>query len=314
MQIFKNAWAWIKKGVPTDPKQLRREIKSYIIITLCLAMYAFGVVAFIINSEIVSGGVNGIATLIYYATGNTIPVAVSAFVINMVLLLIGFKILGTGFGFKTIYACVMLSVFVGMWTGIIGDLSILGDEKLLSAVIGGALIGLSIGISFNYGGSTGGTDIVALIVSKFYNISPGRVILLCDIFIISSSFLVFYYFRGNPLEESIRVVLFGYVVMAVTSYTIDLIVLGSRASVQVLINSAKYQEIADMVVNEKKRGVTLLHAEGYYSKQESQVLLIVVRKYELQSTLRRIKDIDPDAFMSITNATGVYGKGFEHIK
>ena len=232
----------------------------------------------------------------------------------MVLLLIGFKILGTGFGFKTIYACVMLSVFVGMWTGIIGDLSILGDEKLLSAVIGGALIGLSIGISFNYGGSTGGTDIVALIVSKFYNISPGRVILLCDIFIISSSFLVFYYFRGNPLEESIRVVLFGYVVMAVTSYTIDLIVLGSRASVQVLINSAKYQEIADMVVNEKKRGVTLLHAEGYYSKHESQVLLIVVRKYELQSTLRRIRDIDPNAFMSITNATGVYGKGFDHIK
>ena len=314
MQVFKKAWDWVKKGVPTDPKLLRREIKSYVFITFCLALYAFGLVTFIINSGIVSGGVNGIATLIFYATNKTIPVAASAFVINMVLLLIGFKILGKGFGFKTIYACIMLSVFVAMWTGIIGNFPLLADDKLLSAVIGGALIGLSIGISFNYGGSTGGTDIIALIVSKFYNISPGRVILLCDIFIISSSFLVFHVFNGHPVDESIRVVLYGFVVMAVTSYTIDLIVLGSRASVQILVNSTKYREIADMIVDEKKRGVTLLHAEGYYSKQESQVLLLVVRKYELQSILRRIKDIDPNAFISITNATGVYGKGFDNIK
>ena len=314
MQVFKKAWDWVKKGVPTDPKLLRREIKSYVFITFCLALYAFGLVTFIINSGIVSGGVNGIATLIFYATNKTIPVAASAFVINMVLLLIGFKILGKGFGFKTIYACIMLSVFVAMWTGIIGDFPLLADDKLLSAVIGGALIGLTIGIYFNYGGSTGGTDIIALIVSKFYNISPGRVILLCDIFIISSSFLVFHVFNGHPVDESIRVVLYGFVVMAVTSYTIDLIVLGSRASVQILVNSTKYREIADMIVDEKKRGVTLLHAEGYYSKQESQVLLLVVRKYELQSILRRIKDIDPNAFMSITNATGVYGKGFDNIK
>lgn len=313
MQFLNNLTNYIKKRIPTDPKLLRREIKSYIMITLCLCLYAFGLVTFIINSEIVSGGVNGISTLIFYATGRVIPVAVSAFVINMVLLLIGFKILGKGFGFKTIWAIFGLSIFISMWTGIIHT-PVLADDKFLSAVIGGALIGISIGTAFNYGGSTGGTDIVALIVSKFRNVGPGRVILLCDIFIISSSFIVFHFFNGHPVVDSVRVVLYGFVTMGVTSYTIDLLVLGSRSSVQILINSAKHQQIAEMITHEKNRGVTLLNAEGYYSKKETRVLFVVVRKYELQPLMKRIKDIDANAFMSVTNALGVFGNGFENIK
>ena len=313
MNIFEKATAYIKKSIPTDPKLLRREIKSYIVITFCLCLYALALVAFIINSEIVSGGVNGISTLIFYATGKTVPVAVSAFVINAVLLLIGIKILGKGFGFKTIWAIVGLSMFISMWTGIIPE-PILADDKFLSAVLGGALIGFSIGTAFNYGGSTGGTDIVALIVSKFRNVGPGRVILWCDIFIISSSFIVFHYFNGHPVVDSVRVVLYGFVTMGVTSYTIDLLVLGSRSSVQLLINSAQYEAIADMISSEKNRGVTLLNAEGYYSKKETRVLLVLVRKYELQPLMKRIKDIDANAFMSVTNALGVFGNGFEDIK
>lgn len=313
MSVFGKIGAYFKKSIPTDPKLLRREIKSYIMITLCLCLYALALVAFIINSEIVSGGVNGISTLIFYATGKTIPVAASALVINVVLLLIGIKILGKGFGLKTIWAIVGLSMFVAMWTGIIHQ-PILADDKFLSAVLGGALIGLSIGTAFNYGGSTGGTDIVALIVSKYHNVGPGRVILWCDIFIISSSFFVFHFFKGQPVVDSIRVVLYGFVTMGVTSYTIDLLVLGSRSSVQLLINSSQYEAIADMIANEKHRGVTLLNAEGYYSKKETRVLLAVVRKYELQPLMKRVKDIDPNAFMSVTNALGVFGKGFENIK
>ena len=313
MNIFEKATAYIKKSIPTDPKLLRREIKSYIVITFCLCLYALALVAFIITSDIVSGGVNGISTLIFYATGKTVPVAVSAFVINAVLLLIGIKILGKGFGFKTIWAIVGLSMFISMWTGIIHE-PILADDKFLSAVLGGALIGFSIGTAFNYGGSTGGTDIVALIVSKFRNVGPGRVILWCDIFIISSSFIVFHYFNGHPVVDSVRVVLYGFVTMGVTSYTIDLLVLGSRSSVQLLINSAQYEAIADMISSEKNRGVTLLNAEGYYSKKETRVLLVLVRKYELQPLMKRIKDIDANAFMSVTNALGVFGNGFEDIK
>ncbi len=313
MKVFSSIADYFKKNIPTDPKLLRREAKSYVMITLSLCLYALGLVAFIINSEIVSGGVNGISTLIFYATGKTIPVAISAFVINAVLLLIGIKILGKGFGFKTIWAIVGLSLFVAFWTGIIKQ-PILIDDKFLSAVLGGALIGLSIGTAFNYGGSTGGTDIVALIVSKYHNVGPGRVILLCDIFIISSSFIVFHYFNGHSVVDSVRVVLYGFVTMGVTSYTIDLLVLGSRSSVQLLINSSRHEAIADMIANEKHRGVTLLDAKGYYSKRETSVLLVVVRKYELQPLTKRIKDIDPDAFMSVTNALGVFGKGFENIK
>lgn len=313
MQSLKEMIRSVKEGIPTDPKLLRREIKSYVVITFCLCFYALGLVTFIVNSEIVSGGVNGVATLLYYATAKTIPVAVSAFVINMVLLLIGFKILGKGFGFKTIYAIFGLSIFVAMWTEII-TVPILKDELFLSAVVGGLFIGSSIGMAFNYGGSTGGTDIIALIVAKYRNVSPGRVILLCDVFIISSSFLVFYFFKGYTAQEAIRVVIYGFVTMGVCSYMIDLIVLGSQASVQLLVTSSKHEEIAEMITHEKNRGVTLLHAEGYYSKRETQVLLVVVRKYELQDLLRRIKDVDPDAFMSITNATGVFGKGFDHVK
>lgn len=313
MNIFEKASAYIKKSIPTDPKLLRREVKSYIMITLCLGLYALALVAFIINSEIVSGGVNGISTLIFYATGKSVPVAVSSFIINAVLLLIGIRILGKGFGFKTIWAIVGLSLFISMWTGIIRE-PILADDKFLSAVLGGALIGLSIGTAFNYGGSTGGTDIVALIITKYHNVSPGRVILYCDLGIISSSFLIFYYFLGKSPEESLRVVLYGFVVMTVTSYTIDLIVMGAQSSVQMLISSNKHEEIAEMISTEMHRGVTLLDAKGFYSKKQSNVLFAVVRKYEMQNVLRRIRDIDPDAFTSVTKATGVYGKGFQAFK
>lgn len=314
MNIFEKAVDSIKKSIPTDPKLLRREVKSYVMITLCLGVYALALVAFIINSEIVSGGVNGISTLIFYATGKHIPVAASAFVINVVLLLIGIRILGKGFGFKTIWAILGLSVFITLWTNLIRE-PILADDKFLSAVLGGALIGVSVGTAFNYGGSTGGTDIIALIVSKFHNVGPGRVILWCDIFIISSSFIVFHFFNGHSVVDSIRVVLYGFVTMGVTSYTIDLLVLGSRSSVQLLINSAAhYEAIAEMISHEKNRGVTLLNAEGYYSKKETRILLVVVRKYELQPLMKRIKDIDPNVFMSVTNALGVFGNGFENIK
>ncbi|MDE5606366.1 MAG: YitT family protein [Bacteroidales bacterium] len=309
----KSFWKELFPAKPLDKKQIKREVKSYIVITLCLCIYAFALVMFIINSNIVSGGVNGIATLLYYASGHRIPVGISAFVINAVLLVIGFKILGNAFGFKTIWAIFFLSFFVTIWQGLLKQ-PVLDQDPFLSAVIGGALIGLAVGTAFNYGGSTGGTDIVALIITKFHNVSPGRVILYCDLCIISSSFIVFYYFLGKTPEESLRVVLYGFVVMTVTSYTIDLIVLGAQSSVQMLISSRKHEEIAEMISTEMHRGVTLLDAKGFYSKEQSNVLFAVVRKYEMQNVLRRIRDIDPDAFTSVTQATGVYGKGFQALK
>jgi uncharacterized membrane-anchored protein YitT (DUF2179 family) len=293
--------------------QIHREIKSYIMITLCLCAYAFALVGFIINAEIVGGGVNGICTLLYYASNKMIPVSISSLIVNGILLLIGFRILGNKFGIKTIYAIFMLSFFIGMWQGLLHR-PFLGDDLFLSAVIGGIISGIAIGTAFNYGGSTGGTDILALIITKYRNTSPGRIILYCDIVIISSSYLVFHYFLGQTTLESVRIVLYGFVVMAVVSYTVDMIVFGAKQSVQLLVLSQRYEDVAEMVSKEIKHGVTFLHGKGYYSKEEYEVLLIVVRKYEMQNVLRRIRDIDSKAFISICDASGVYGKGFDNIK
>ena len=311
MSFFKKIGAFLKKEFPTDPKLLRREIRDYILITFFLSTYTLGVVAFIVKSEIVGGGVAGIGTLIYYATG--IPVAISTFVINGVLLIIGFKVLGKGFGFKTIYAVIMASLFIGMWTAIIRE-PILKDDPFLSVVVAGLIVGFSIGMAFRYGGSTGGTDIVALIVAKYRNVGPGKVILFCDAIIISSSFFVFYFCKGATVIESIRVVIYGVMLTFVYTTVVDMVVVGGQASVQIFINSSKYKEIAEMITHEKNRGVTLLQGEKYYSQTETQVLWVVARKYELQGILRRVRDIDPDAFMSITNTSGVYGKGFANVK
>ncbi|MEG2336265.1 MAG: YitT family protein, partial [Bacteroidales bacterium] len=265
------------------------------------------------NSEIVGGGVNGIATLLYYASGKIIPVGTTALVINICLILVGIKILGKGFGMKTIYAIFMLSFAISFFQETLTT-PLLADDVFLSAVIGGILTGIAIGTSFNYGGSTGGTDILALIIAKYRNVSPGRVILYADVIIISGAFLIFYYFLDKSVIESFRIVLYGFVVMTIVSYTIDLIVLGAQQSTQLMVFSKKYEAIADMISGDMKRGVTVLHGQGWYTKGNSEVILVVVRKYEMQEVLRKIKDIDPEAFTSITKATGVYGKGFEHIK
>jgi uncharacterized membrane-anchored protein YitT (DUF2179 family) len=294
-------------------QQLYREIKSYIIITICLCAYACALVGFIINAEIVGGGVNGLCTLLYYASNKIIPVSISALVVNGILLLIGFRILGNKFGVKTIYAIFMLSFFIGMWQGILSE-PFLGEDLFFSAIAGGIVSGIAVGTAFNYGGSTGGTDILALIVTKYRNISPGRIILYCDVVIISSSYFVFRYFLGQTSMESIRIVLYGFVVMAVVSYTVDMVVFGAKQSVQILVLSQKHEEVAEMVSKEIKHGVTFLHGKGYYTKEEREVLLIVVRKYEMSGILRRIRNIDPKAFVSISDASGVYGKGFDNIK
>jgi uncharacterized membrane-anchored protein YitT (DUF2179 family) len=294
-------------------QQLYREIKSYIIITICLCAYAFALVGFIINAEIVGGGVNGLCTLLYYASDKIIPVSISSLIINGILLLIGFRILGNKFGIKTIYAIFMLSFFIGMWQELLHE-PFLGEDLFFSAVTGGIISGIAIGTAFNYGGSTGGTDILALIITKYRNTSPGRIILYCDVIIISSSYVVFHYFLGQTPMESIRIVLYGFVVMAIVSYVVDMVVFGAKQSVQLLVLSQKHEEVAEMVSKEIKHGVTFLHGKGYYTKEEREVLLVVVRKYEMHNVLRRIRDIDPKAFISISDASGVYGKGFDNIK
>ncbi|MBQ9397294.1 MAG: YitT family protein [Bacteroidales bacterium] len=288
-------------------------LKSYAIITVGLILYVLAWVVFIIPHQLVGGGVTGISAVIQYCTG--FHVSYSFFIINGILLLIALKVLGPAFGVKTVYAMVVTTLLLRFMPMIIPQEFIqiiaLDNGKLLSVIIGGMLSALGISLTFSQGGSSGGTDIVALMITKYRAISPGKILLILDIFIIGSSLIV-------PTEGSwgVRVanLVYGYVMAGVFSVALDLFVSGSKQSVQIFIFSKNFQKIADRITNDVHRGVTALDGKGWYTKTESTVLVVVARKQELKFLLTIIKEEDPQAFISVASVTGVYGSGFEVIK
>lgn len=287
-----------------------KNTKEYLFITIGLFVFVLGWTAFLIPSEIIGGGVSGIGTILFFATEKAIPVGYTYLALNVVLLVLALKILGAGFGVKTVYGIIVASVLFSVMQKIITE-PILPDEKLLSAIIGGMLSGAGIGITFIQGGSTGGTDIVAMIINKYRNISPGRIILYIDLVIIGSSFLVFW---QNTYQERFQTIVFGYVAMGITAYTIDMILGGSKQSLQVFIISKKHDAIAEKIATQMRRGVTVIEGKGWYSKENQTILMVLVRKHEMSDVYKMIKDNDPDAFLSVANVMGVYGKGFDQIK
>lgn len=294
-------------------------LKEYLLITVGLLSYVLGWAIFLIPNNLVGGGVSGLSAIIYYATG--IQMGYSYFVINVILLLVGFKILGTGFGGKTIYAIIFASVMLNILPPLIPEYIsqelAVSNGKMLCTVIGGVLSGVGIGMSISNGGSTGGTDIIALIVGKYRNISPGRLILAMDVVIILSSMLFPSYTAAGelvPFPEKLATAVYGLILITVSGYSVDLYLSGSRQSVQVFIFSKKYAEIADEITDGLHRGVTIIHAEGWYTKEESQVIMVMTRKTDLNLLLRYVKSIDPDAFISVSSVMGVYGKGFDTLK
>ena len=305
-------------------KKILGTIKAYIIITLGLLCYVLGWTIFLIPNNLVGGGVSGISSIILYAFG--VPISVTYFAINIILLLIALKVLGKGFGVKTVYAIVAATLFFQFVPAFIPQDFIeeiaISNGKLLSAIFGGVLSGLGIGISFSQGGSTGGTDIVALMVAKYHNIAPGRMILYMDLVIIACSLLIpakdITDAAGNIIGKEtwgmrLATVLYGYMLIASCSQIVDMMVAGSRQSVQVYIFSREYEKIADIITKEMGRGVTVLTGEGWYTKQENKMLMVLIHKTETSKIHNLIKDIDRDAFISMAPVTGVWGRGFQQI-
>ena len=278
-----------------------RLVRSQLVITFGLFLNALGWTAFLIPAQITGGGITGVSTLIFYAT--KFPLGISYLIINAVLIVFAIKILGKSFVVKTIFSVVVLSILFSLLQQFITKPII--NDAFLSTVLGGILGGAGVGIVFTQGGSTGGTDIIAMIINKYRNISPGRIILYLDVFIIASSYFIF---------GSIEKIVYGYVAMGITSYTIDLLFTGSKQSVQIFIFSKGYDEIANRIGKEVQRGVTIIDGKGWYSGEETKVLLVMVKKPEASQIFRIIKEVDRDAFMSVTNVMGVYGKGFERIR
>lgn len=294
-------------------------LKEYGLVTVGVVSYALGWSIFLLPNNLIGGGVSGFASILYYATG--LPMGVTYFVINILLLIIGTKILGTGFGGKTIYAIFMTSLMLSIMPKILPTDFIhefaLSNGKLICTFLGGIIAGFGIGLSISQGGSTGGTDIVALLWCKFHPASPGRVILIIDVGIILSSLLFPSYTETGemlPFAEKLAVVVYGLIQVTVSGYAIDLYLSGSKQSVQAFIFTKKINEMADAIAFDMKRGVTVIPAKGWYSKEEKQVLMVVTRKTDLNLLLRYVKSIDPDAFLSISSVMGVYGQGFDTIK
>lgn len=266
-------------------------LKEYALITLGVVSYALGWTLFLLPNNLIGGGVSGFASIVYYATG--IQMGVTYLVINIVLLLIGTKILGTGFGGKTIYAIVMTSVMLAVMPKLIPADFIhefaLSNGKLICTFLGGIIAGVGIGLSISQDGSTGGTDIVALIWCRYHAASPGRVILIIDVGIILSSLLFPSYTDGGellPFADKLAVVVYGLIQVTVSGYAIDLYLSGSKQSVQAFIFTKKVEQMADAIAFDMKRGVTILPAKGWYSKEDKQVLMVVTRKTDLNLLLR----------------------------
>ena len=296
-------------------------IKEYALITLGILLYVLGWSIFLVTNNLVGGGVTGLSAILQYATHGVIKIGYSYFVINVSLIIAALFVLGFSFGWKTIYATVLASIGLNLFQGIIPADFIqaisLDNGKLMSTIMGGIMVGVGIGLTMVAGGSTGGTDIIALMVNKYRNVSPGRLILYMDVVVILSSLLVPSYKPDGglvPFVEKLTTVVYGFILITINSTVLDLVITGSRQSVQLFILSKHYAKIADAITKDLHRGVTVLDGKGWYTKEQTEVLMVLTRKTDLNLLLRYIKAIDPAAFLSVSSVTGVYGKGFDEIK
>lgn len=276
--------------------------KDYLTIVLGTFMYALGVTQFIMPHHFVMGGLTGAAVLFNYAFG--IPVSLMVFAMNGLLLLAAFKVLGGDFLVKTIVGVSMLSAFIGMFESFQWQ-PIMMDEPLMAGLIGAIVAGSGVGLVMSVNGSSGGTDIVVLIINKYRNITPGRTMLFVDLVIVSSSFLIF---------RSVETIVFGLIIIAVMATSVDWVLNGIRQSVQFFIFSTRYEEIATQINLQLHRGCTVLDGVGWYSQKPQKVLLVMAKRTESTSIFRLVKQIDSNAFISQSNVVGVYGQGFDRMK
>ena len=289
--------------------------KDYVMIILGLILYALGFTAFILPHAIVIGGVAGVGTLVYFATEGLIPVAVTQYGVNLLLLAMAFKVVGRTFVMRTIFGATIVSLAIGVFENYFMNNPVLIPDMSMSVILGAIVCGIGIGTIFIHNGSSGGTDIVAAMVSKVSNVSIGRTMIFCDMTIVALS--IFLPFDGG-LEQRIQArvptIVYGWVVTFIIAYMTDMVINTNRQATQFIIISTKWDKIADAVNNVAHRGVTVIDGMGWYSKHETKILMVWCRKIESVTIFRIVKMIDEDAFITKTNSNGVYGKGFDVMK
>ena len=292
------------------------ETEDYLYITLGLVMYAFAFTVFLMPYQIVAGGVTGLSAIIYYATG--FHLENTYIIINIALLLVALKILGFKFMMKTVYAIFALYFLLVAAQAVMPvqdnglPIKLLGEgQDFMSMIIGCVISGVALATVFLHNGSTGGTDIIAASVNKYHNVSLGSVLIAVDFCIIGSC--MFFPQFGDYIERAHKV-MFGFCVMAMENFVLDYVMNARRESVQFLIFTKRWQEIANAIGTQMNHGVTILDGHGWYTGQEIKVLCILAKKNESVYMFRLIKMIDPQAFVSQSAVIGVYGEGFDEMK
>lgn len=284
--------------------KLWRQLRDYGIITIAMLLGVIGLNLFLLPNEITTGGIIGVASIVYWGTG--IPVQETFFVINTVLLLVALKVLGWHFCAKTVYGVVVFTVASAVLQRVMPpDLHLLADQKFMACMVGAVFLGTSVGLGLSAGGSTGGSDVIAAMVHKYRDVSLGHIILFCDLTIITSSYVVL-----RDWEK----VLYGYVLLFVISFVVDHIVNSLRQSVQFFIISDRYQEIGEAINEIADRGCTMLNGNGFFTKKDKKVIFCIAKKSESNFIFELIDEIDPNAFVAQSAVVGVYGQGFDHVK
>lgn len=282
-------------------KEVLKTIKNFAFITVGLAIFAFGWSAFLTPFQVTGGGVAGIAAILYFSTG--LSMGITTFAINAILIAIAWRILGTKFCVNSLICTFILSLFFSIGQEVFPKPLV--DDMFMSVIIGSALSAIGVGIAINYGGNTGGIDIVALMIGKYRNISYGKVNLVANFLIVGSSFFIL---------MDVQKLVYSFVVLFVYFFMSDLVIDGYRQTYQFLVFSKKNEEIADRINKELHRGATFLKGYGSYNRQESDVLLIVGHRTDKVIITRIIKEIDDTAFITITKTASVFGKNFDTIK
>ena len=293
-------------------KKLRRskykhaimEAKELFVIAIATIPYALVVNQILVPHAIVGGGLTGICEIIYFATGTVLPIWLSSLIINIILLIIAIKVVGWKFCIRSIYGV----FFLTLWLKLVPTASVpLLSDPFMAVILAGLFNGCGLGLVFLNNGSTGGTDIVAMIVHKFRQVPLGRVLLMCDMITISCAYFL-------PEVHSIEKVLFGLCYTFMCSNAVDWTMGRARQSVQFFIFSQKYDEITKAILTEMRRGVMLIDGEGGYTRQPIKIITVMAKRSESSKIFRIVREIDPDAFVSESQTKGVFGQGFTNIR
>ena len=280
------------------------ELRELVIIALCVAPYALVVNRVLVPHAIIGGGLTGLCEIIYFASGEIIPIWLSNLVINLILLVTAIFLLGWKPCIRAMYGIMCLTIWLRVIT--VSDVPVI-SVPFMAVILCGILNGAALGLLYMNNGNTGGTDIVAMIVNKYRHVTMGRALFMVDVLIISSAWFL-------PQVTKVEQLLFGLCYVFVETQSVDWVMGRGRQSVQFFIFSKEYDKIAEAIMTRVGRGVSFLEAQGAYSKQETKLIMLIVRKSEATQIFRIVHEIDPTAFISETPTRGVFGQGFENLK